>query len=153
MSIGKLLLILCLCVIFIVASGCETIVTEQVQVEEDEDTVVVYFEPDSAVLSTDTKSALSALSTSILQRMDTIESVQIIGHAANAGTSAGRIRVAATRGKTVVRYLAELGIPASLLITEGRGADEPAASNATSEGRILNRRVEILVCTEIRNNR
>lgn len=50
------------------------------------------------------------------------------------------------RARSVGRYLAEqLGLPPSKISLFGKGADEPLAANHTSEGRELNRRVDVQV--------
>ncbi len=47
------------------------------------------------------------------------------------------------RAEAVKRFLAANGVPAERIITRGYGESRPAASNATPEGRRLNRRVEV----------
>jgi chemotaxis protein MotB len=49
-----------------------------------------------------------------------------------------------TRADTVVQYLIDQGIPASRFGAAGYADLDPVASNATSAGRALNRRVEIV---------
>jgi OOP family OmpA-OmpF porin len=42
-------------------------------------------------------------------------------------------------------FVENFGIEETLLSIEGKGEEQPLASNATLDGRIANRRVEILV--------
>jgi OOP family OmpA-OmpF porin len=44
----------------------------------------------------------------------------------------------------VIDFLLANGVSEDRLTAEGRGPDEPIASNETEEGRALNRRVEFL---------
>lgn len=54
--------------------------------------------------------------------------------------------LSAARATEVVRYLArEAGVPPDHLSAAGRAATEPVASNASEEGRRLNRRIEIIL--------
>ncbi len=47
----------------------------------------------------------------------------------------------------MARHLVDNGIPAKLIVVEGKGESQPVASNDTEEGRARNRRVEIDVTT------
>lgn len=68
--------------------------------------------------------------------------IQVIGFADSIGSRSVNKRISLKRAKTVVRLLKRLGIPEDVrLIAVGRGEEEPVASNSTSEGRRLNRRV------------
>lgn len=49
------------------------------------------------------------------------------------------------RAVNVLRYLVQAGIPGERLSAAGFGATQPVASNETEEGRLRNRRVEIVV--------
>ncbi|MDX1569339.1 MAG: OmpA family protein [Xanthomonadales bacterium] len=49
------------------------------------------------------------------------------------------------RAKALARFLAEHGVPIERMVIVGKGETAPIASNATEEGRRLNRRVEITV--------
>lgn len=53
------------------------------------------------------------------------------------------------RAKSVADYLtAGLALSPEQIISDGRGPDEPVASNETAEGRALNRRVELRILSE-----
>jgi len=47
------------------------------------------------------------------------------------------------RANAVKSYLVSKGVSADRIYTEGKGKADPIASNATSEGRAKNRRVEL----------
>ncbi len=47
------------------------------------------------------------------------------------------------RAEAVRQMLATAGVPSGRIVIDGVGADEPVADNATSKGRLANRRVEV----------
>lgn len=53
------------------------------------------------------------------------------------------LELSAQRALTVTRALVDAGLPASRVFAAAFGAEQPVASNASGEGRALNRRVEI----------
>lgn len=68
---------------------------------------------------------------------------RIEGHTDNTGDEPANDLLSERRAKKVRDYLVAHGIAASRLNFVGFGADRPAVSNDTPEGRVLNRRVEI----------
>jgi type VI secretion system protein ImpK len=76
--------------------------------------------------------------------------VRVIGHTDNIPMSGrGRYKnnfeLSVARASAVAGELEELFDDSSRIQVDGRGEDEPAAENATKEGRALNRRVEIML--------
>jgi outer membrane protein OmpA-like peptidoglycan-associated protein len=71
--------------------------------------------------------------------------VRIVGHTDNVGSDAINDPLSRRRAQSTRDYLASRGIGANRIVTEGRGEREPVATNATPEGRALNRRVEIFL--------
>ena len=70
----------------------------------------------------------------------------ITGHCADRGTVSSQQELSENRADAVAEYLVQLGIRDQYhVFTQGKGAREPVASNATEEGRIKNRRVEITI--------
>jgi outer membrane protein OmpA-like peptidoglycan-associated protein len=69
--------------------------------------------------------------------------VTISGYTDNQGRSETNRALSQKRADAVKAYLEKQGIPASRLVSEGRGDASPVASNDTDEGRADNRRVEI----------
>jgi outer membrane protein OmpA-like peptidoglycan-associated protein len=49
------------------------------------------------------------------------------------------------RAQSVAQYLVEQGVSIDRMATTGLGPDFPIADNNTSEGRQLNRRVEVIL--------
>ncbi len=74
-----------------------------------------------------------------------ISEILVIGHTDSAGNAAYNQALSERRAFAVGRHMVSNGIPAELIVIEGRGETRPIASNATEEGRAQNRRVEIAV--------
>jgi len=71
--------------------------------------------------------------------------VHIIGFTDSTGSAEYNQRLSERRALAVADYLVSRGVPSDRVRTEGRGENEPRATNATEAGRQLNRRVEIYV--------
>jgi len=67
------------------------------------------------------------------------------GHTDNTGSRDGNITLSQARAASVVDYMRSAGFDASRLLAKGYGPDEPAADNATRDGRAANRRIEFKV--------
>lgn len=70
-------------------------------------------------------------------------SIQITGHTDVTGRAEYNQRLSLQRAQNVKEALVKEGFPEEIFTIEGKGAAEPLESNATAEGRKLNRRVEI----------
>lgn len=67
----------------------------------------------------------------------------ITGHTDNVGTPASNLDLSRRRAASVSRVLVQqFGIGEDRFTTDGKGDTQPAANNATPEGRAMNRRVE-----------
>ena len=100
------------------------------------------FEAGRAVLTAAAAHALAELAKAL--RRSPSEKVIVEGHTDSVGTAAGNLALSRARADAAVRYLAERErIPRSRLVVLAFGQGRPVASNATPEGRELNRRVEI----------
>ena len=69
--------------------------------------------------------------------------IEIQGHTCNIGSQNYNLPLSQRRAKSVRAYLMKQGIPEERMSWKGYGLKRPAASNATEEGRELNRRVEL----------
>ncbi len=69
--------------------------------------------------------------------------VEVQGHTDNVGSAEYNQDLSAKRAQAVMEYLAGKGIDSSRLSYEGYGLTRPSATNDTTEGRSLNRRVEL----------
>jgi len=69
--------------------------------------------------------------------------VRIEGNTDNIGTAKYNMGLSKRRANSVMEYLVKAGIDKNRLSTIGYGFSKPIATNATDEGRALNRRVEL----------
>ena len=69
--------------------------------------------------------------------------IRIEGNTDNIGTAKYNMGLSDRRAKAVMEYLVKAGIDKNRLSTIGYGFSRPIATNATNEGRALNRRVEL----------
>jgi outer membrane protein OmpA-like peptidoglycan-associated protein len=68
--------------------------------------------------------------------------IKIIGHTDSNGTDEYNVDLSARRAKVIKDYLVSLGIKDDKIVIEFKGEKVPKASNATSAGKQLNRRVD-----------
>ena len=80
-----------------------------------------------------------------IKALGTDTEVKIVGHTDSRGPEERNMKLSQLRAKSVEKFCIENGIPASKITTEGKGESRPIASNKTSAGRRMNRRVEIYV--------
>src|SRR5439155_16470177 len=111
------------------------------------------FEAGRAVLNPAARDALAGLAKTL--RRSPSETVIVEGHTDSVGTAAGNLALSQARADAAVRYLVEReGIPRPRFVVRAFGEERPVASNATPEGREINRRIEIHgQTTEIRRAR
>jgi OOP family OmpA-OmpF porin len=71
--------------------------------------------------------------------------VQVEGHTDSIGSESYNLRLSERRAESVKQYLVQhFQIPSDRLVVRGFGKGQPIASNATSDGRDKNRRVEVV---------
>ncbi len=71
--------------------------------------------------------------------------ISVSGHSDDSGTPEYNERLAESRARTVVGFLIEHGISADQIKIQSFGSTRPLVSNTTTEGRQLNRRVDIRI--------
>lgn len=101
----------------------------------------IQFELDSYVLKTESYAILDQIYREM--RKNTNARFNVVGHASIEGSAEYNQKLSVDRANAVKIYLVNSGVNPNNLITLGRGATEPIASNDTESGRSLNRRVEI----------
>lgn len=69
----------------------------------------------------------------------------IIGHTDSTGTTQHNQALSESRAQGVRNYFLNKGVISQRLESQGLGESAPRASNANAEGRLLNRRVEIVI--------
>lgn len=110
-----------------------------------QDSVDVYFNVNSAVLTPEFKSALDGLAQKAVSAKGYV--IEIAGHADATGNAERNRVLSQQRADAVVRYLQENhDIPLRRMVTPfGYGQMKPVADNTTPEGRRQNRRVEVKI--------
>jgi OmpA-OmpF porin, OOP family len=110
-----------------------------------QDSVSVYFNTNSAVLTPEFKQALDELARKTATAKGYV--IEITGHADSTGNVNRNRQLSQQRADAVVRYLQENhDIPLRRIVTPfGFGQLRPAADNTTAEGRRQNRRVEVKI--------
>lgn len=98
---------------------------------------------DSAELSTDGRRELNNL-ISKLNSNSSIDSVAVVGHADSTGTLGYNQSLSERRAVMVEKYL-QASLKGISVLTTGMGETAPVADNSTSQGRQLNRRVEVRI--------
>ena len=119
------------------ADGCEIIKNVTIKTTND------HFDFDSAKLKDKMKSALDTVIGKLKASKGT-EKLDIIGHTDSSGPAEYNQGLSERRAQSVADYLSAGGIKASNMTVSGRGESEPVADNSTREGRMQNRRVEIM---------
>ncbi len=103
----------------------------------------IYFDYDKSDLRAASKDVLQKVAEYMKAKPDAKVTVQ--GHCDSVGSHTYNDPLSVRRANSAQDYLVNtLGIPASRIMTEGKGKRAPAASNDTAEGRQLNRRCEFI---------
>jgi OOP family OmpA-OmpF porin len=103
------------------------------------------FDHDKSVLKEEGKVALQALGDSIKARGASVVDIDIIGHTDSDGSEEYNMALSIRRAEAVRDYIVSEDVDPSIIDVSGEGESNPIASNATSEGRAENRRVDIHV--------
>ncbi|MET2987110.1 OmpA family protein [Herbaspirillum seropedicae] len=128
---------------YIINNGLRVSTSEQGVLDNTLANRVVSFESGRATLTPEGKRILDEIAATMLQLKG--RRVEIIGNTDNEGLRASNISLSLARADAVKAYLSTKGVDDSLLTTSGQGPDRPVASNATSEGRARNRRIEFRI--------
>jgi outer membrane protein OmpA-like peptidoglycan-associated protein len=102
----------------------------------------ILFDTDSDHLKDESKPTLDALVAAA--RTQPTWNFGIEGYTDNVGGDAHNLTLSEKRANSVKAYLANAGVDAKRLTTQGFGATHPVSSNDTELGRSQNRRVEIV---------
>ncbi|HEX4481066.1 MAG TPA: OmpA family protein [Rudaea sp.] len=107
----------------------------------------VLFEVDRAELKPGATRTLDQLATALND--DPRSTISIEGHTDSTGSPQHNTNLSLARAESVKSYLVSRGVNPSRVTTQGLGQDYPVASNATEAGRQQNRRVEVVVQTNV----
>lgn len=103
----------------------------------------VTFATNSANITPQFYQALNSIAQVMIQYPET--QIVIAGYTDSTGPLNHNIELSAARANSVKQYLISQGVAANRLFSQGMGPENPVASNATPEGRQMNRRVEIKI--------
>jgi len=103
----------------------------------------VSFDIDSSAIKRSFKPSLDKLADVLTRYSDT--NITVVGHTDSSGSEAYNQTLSVRRAQSVVSYLRNYGVERGRMRAEGKGELEPRESNSTSQGRQLNRRVEVFV--------
>ncbi|HVZ38004.1 MAG TPA: OmpA family protein [Candidatus Kapabacteria bacterium] len=103
----------------------------------------VYFDVAKATLKTESYPVLTNL-LDLLNKYPSMR-IEVQGHTDNDGETNANQTLSENRANTVMRYLIDHGIKPGRLKAIGYGERQPIASNATSDGKRLNRRVMVRI--------
>ncbi|MCU4377141.1 OmpA family protein [Acinetobacter haemolyticus] len=104
---------------------------------------IIEFESGSAILTETGKRILDEMAVALNKVGG--KQVKIIGHTDSSGDASRNVILSKERAVAVQDYLVSKNIATDRLSTEGKGASEPIADNATADGRRKNRRIEFEV--------
>jgi OmpA-OmpF porin, OOP family len=103
----------------------------------------IYFDTGKAILKPESQPTLQEIAK--LLKADPGLKLYVVGHTDNTGTLEANMKLSMERGVAVVNELkSKYSVPALSLTPCGDGPTAPVASNASEEGRALNRRVELV---------
>jgi outer membrane protein OmpA-like peptidoglycan-associated protein len=103
----------------------------------------VVFETDSANLKSGAERRLRPIADHLMQNPDRV--VQIEGHTDNVGSASYNLQLSDRRANSVKHAMVLMGVPPEQILAKGFGKDQPLTANASPEGRLQNRRVEIII--------
>lgn len=124
----------------------EEVVVEEVVVVKSFETQLVdsgSFELNSFELKPESKAKLNELVTFMNEYPQA--NVEVVGYTDSTGAAEYNLKLSEKRAQSVANELEAQGIDASRISVFGQGENNPIASNETHEGRVKNRRVEVIV--------
>ncbi len=101
----------------------------------------IHFDLDSDRLRSDSETTLHEV-LNLMERQPELALI-VEGHTDSTGEAAYNEDLSLRRSRSVVAWLVEQGIDSTRLEPQGYGESRPVAGNGTSQGRALNRRVEL----------
>ena len=102
----------------------------------------IEFGTGNAKITAGSQPTVADLATLLKANREVVKVVRLVGHTDNRGNAAANKTLSQARAQSVVNALVNLGVPAGLLVFEGRGGEVPLADNGTEAGRKMNRRIE-----------
>ena len=104
-------------------------------------TLRIHFDTDKANIRSYSMEKVEKFASFLIRNKGT--TVKVIGHTDSVADDAYNMILSQKRANTVVRKLIELGVSENRLSAEGKGETMPVATNRTTSGKSLNRRIEV----------
>lgn len=101
------------------------------------------FSSGSSVLGAGAQGRLAPLASFLAKQPEA--RIQIAGHTDSQGSDASNMDLSTRRAQSVAAYLSSTGVNLSRINSVGMGESAPTATNDTSAGRAINRRVEVTI--------
>ena len=105
---------------------------------------------DSSELNDSGKAAIEEYRNNLRSALTDSYLVLVVGHTDTSGDASYNDALSLRRAQSVADYLVTTGTREDAIGALGRGSRDPIASNDTLDGRIQNRRVDILLVAEVR---
>lgn len=103
----------------------------------------IYFDVNKDIVKPESYGTISDIA-KVLKENPTVN-IRIVGHTDNDGNDTANLDLSKRRAASVKNSLvSQFGIDGSRIQTDGKGENEPIASNTTSENKAKNRRVEFI---------
>lgn len=103
----------------------------------------IQFETDSARLRPESSPVLNEV-VALVKRCEETR-VEVLGHTDSLGDAALNVTLSRQRALVVADYLIGRGVDAKRIAARGLGESKPIATNRTSRGRAMNRRIEFAI--------
>jgi hypothetical protein len=114
---------------------------QALQTKQQFDLYGLHFDSNKATIQPESKQLLDEIATALKNFPDW--RLRIVGHTDASGEAEHNLHLSLERALAIEAALVERGIDAQRLVPAGLGESRPITSNATPEGRALNRRVEL----------
>ena len=108
----------------------------------------IKFHTGSSVITPGSQPSIRQLAKVLKTNQAAITRIRLVGYTDSVGNADKNKRLSRARAKSVLNALKLAGAPGKLIESEGRGEENPVASNKTAEGRKQNRRVEVRIETK-----
>ena len=126
--------------------GCPDNAPSRVVVEKEKIVITekIFFEYNKAVIQSLSFELLDEVAR-VIQEHPNITLIQVEGHTDSDGSDSYNLKLSQARAEAVVEYLVRAGVDAQRLVAKGYGETVPIDTNATTEGKAKNRRVEFTI--------